>query len=178
MNDVSKEYSQALFALAVEEEREGEYADSLGELRGILVENPRYIELLASPCVPLSERKSIIDETFRGGDEVTKNLASFLKIIVEKGRIGEILDIIDEAMAMLKSAEGISTAFVTSAVELNDDEKSSLREKLEKKLGHRVELVCGVDESLIGGVVVNVDGNVIDGSIKRKLSDIRTLISD
>ena len=176
MNDVSKEYSQALFALAVEEGKESEYADSISELSKIISENSRFVELLASPCVPLSERKTVIDEVFKGGDEVTKNLSSFLKIIAEKGRISEIGEILAESMAMLKSAEGISTAYVTSAVELTDDEKSALRAKLEKKLSKKVELVCDVDKSLIGGVVVNVDGNIIDGSIKRKLSDIREII--
>ena len=177
MNDVSKEYSEALFALAAEDHKEKAYADALVMLRGILCENPRFIELLSSPCISLSERGAVIDRVFDGGDEVEKNLASFLKILCEKGHVAEIIDIIDETVSRLKTAEGLSTAYVTSAVAMSDAEKASLAEKLEKKLGHKVELVCDVDAALLGGVIVRVDGNVIDGSLRYKLQNIKEIIS-
>ena len=177
MNDVSKEYSEALFSLAAEESKEKDYAEALAGLRSVLVENPKFIDLLSSPCISLSERKKVVDTVFKGGDEVQTNIASFLKLLCEKGHVNEIFDIIDETTDMLKAAEGISTGYVTSAVELTDAERSELAEKLEKLLGHRVELVCGVDESLLGGVVVRIDGKVIDGSLKYKLQNIKEIIS-
>ena len=42
-----------------------------------------------------------------------------------------------------------------------------------KHLGHRVELDCSVDKSLIGGVKVTVDGKVIDGSVKQRLHELK-----
>lgn len=177
MNDVSKEYSEALFSLAAEESREKEYAEALAVLKGLISENPKFIELLSSPCVSLSERKNVIDTVFNGGDEIETNLASFMKVLCEKGHVGEILDIIDETTKMLKAAEGVSTAYVTSAIELSDAERSALAGKLAKKLGHRVELVCDVDKSLLGGVIVKVDGNIIDGSLRYKLQNIKEIIS-
>ena len=177
MNDVSKEYSEALFSLAAEESKEKEYAEALAVLKGLISENPKFIELLSSPCVSLSERKNVIDTVFNGGDEIETNLASFMKLLCEKGHVGEILDIIDETIGRLKAAEGVSTAYVTSAIELSDAERSALTEKLAKKLGHRVELVCDVDKSLLGGVIVRVDGNVIDGSLRYKLQNIKEIIS-
>ena len=176
MNDVSKEYSQALFTIAVEENRVGEYASALDEIKRILGENPQYIDLLASPCVSLDERRRAIDAAFEGGDAVERNIASFLKLLCEKGRIRDVFDIIDETVAMLRASEGVSTAIVTSAVELTDAEKTELCEKLEKKLGHRVELECSVDPSLLGGVSVSVDGKLIDGSIRHKLQSIKEII--
>ncbi len=176
MNDVSKEYSEALFALAVESSKEREYAEAIGNFRTAVGAAPSYIELLVSPCVPLSERKSLIDEVFKGGDEVELNIASFAKLLCEKGHIRELFEIIDETLRMLKSAEGISTARVTSAVEMTEDEKSELADKLSKKLGHGVELECSVDESLLGGVIVEVDGKVIDGSLRYKLQNIKEVI--
>ena len=56
MNDVSKEYSEALFSLAAEKSKEKEYAEALAVLKGLISENPKFIELLSSPCVSLSER--------------------------------------------------------------------------------------------------------------------------
>ena len=177
MNDVSKEYSEALFSLAAEGSKEKEYAKALAELKDVLIANPKFIDLLSSPCVSLSERKKVIDTVFMGGDEIETNLASFLKILCEKGHVREIFDIIDETIGRLKAAEGLSTAYVTSAIGLSDAERSELAEKLAKKLGHRVELVCDVDKSLLGGVIVKVDGNIIDGSLRYKLQNIKEIIS-
>ncbi len=175
-NEISKEYSEALFAIAAEEKREKEYEVSITELRDILVQNPQYIELLASPCITLSERKAIIDETFKGGDEITLHLASFLKLLCDKGRVGGAVGMLDETIRMLKSASGVSTARITSAIPLTEDELSGLCAGLEKRLGHSIEPVLEIDESLIGGVIVRVDGQVIDGSIRHRLQSIKEII--
>ena len=95
---------------------------------------------------------------------------------MKNGRSRELVEIIDEYQAIFKSAIGVSTAYVTSAAPLNGVEMDALRKNLEKRLGHKVETVFSIDASLIGGVVVRVDGKVIDSSIKSQLSDIRELI--
>ncbi|MCI8388829.1 MAG: ATP synthase F1 subunit delta [Clostridiales bacterium] len=175
MTDISREYSEALFALAAEAGRGQEYADALAMIRGLLVENPDYIELLASPSIPMDERRAAVDAAFTGS-ETMDDIASFMKLLCERGHVRDIFDIIDDFQALYKSASGVSTAFITSAVELSETEKQSLCEKLEKKLGHRVELQLSVDASLIGGLIVRVDGKIMDGSIKNRLSDIKELI--
>lgn len=175
-DEISREYSEALFALAAEEGREKEYLSELSRLRAILAENPQYIELLASPCIPLSERRTIIDSTFKGTDEITLHLASFLKLLCDKGRISRAVDIIEEAIRLLKSASGISSAHIISALPLTEDELQRLCDRLEKQLGHKIEPSCEVDESLIGGVIIHVDGQVIDGSIRHRLQSIKEII--
>ena len=175
MTDAGREYAAALYTLAAEEERAGDYSEALTMLAGLLRENPDYIELLASPGISMDERRAAIDEAF-GGDAVMDNLASFLKLLCERGHIREIFTIIDEYQALYKSASGVSTAYVSSAAPMSEEEAEALRKKLEQKLGHRVELKLSVDESLIGGVVVRVDGKIMDGSIKSRLSDIREML--
>ena len=66
---------------------------------------------------------------------------------------------------------------MTSAVELTEAEKAALTEKLGKKLGRTIHLECSVDPSLLGGLVVNVDGKVIDGSLKHKLQEIKEVMT-
>lgn len=175
MTEVSREYSGAVYMLAAESGSEDEYSAALAELSKLLRENPGFIELLASPCVSLDERCAVIDKAFSGG-EVIENIASFLKILTEKGHIRDIFDIIDDFEALRKSAGGISTAAVTSAVELTGEETSALTCKLEKMLGHKIELKTSVDPSLIGGMVVRVDGKVMDGSVKGRLNEIGKII--
>ena len=175
MNDVSREYSEALFRLASEQDKGQEYSDALGLVKQLVVENPEYIDFMCSPKIPMHEREAAIDAAF-SGDEVMTNIASFLKLLMKNGRSRELVEIIDEYQAIFKSAIGVSTAYVISAAPLNGAEMDALRKNLEKRLGHKVETVFSTDASLIGGVVVRVDGKVIDSSIKSQLSDIRELI--
>ena len=66
---------------------------------------------------------------------------------------------------------------MTSAVELTEGEKAKLIEKLSQKLGRTIHLECAVDPSLLGGLVVNVDGKVIDGSLRSKLQEIKEVMT-
>ena len=68
-------------------------------------------------------------------------------------------------------------AVVTSAVRLKEAETVALRAKLEKKLGRQVTLQCHVNPELIGGIRVEVDGRVIDGSIRNKLEEIKEVMN-
>ena len=56
------------------------------------------------------------------------------------------------------------------------DEKSSLEEKLEKKSGHKVMMEYVVDESILGGLIVEMDGKIIDTSLKKHLKDVKDVI--
>lgn len=175
MTEISKEYAEALYALAAEDDACDEYAKALSDVADILKKNPDFIELLASPNIPLGERREVIDKVF-GSEGICENIASFLKLLTEKGRIRDIFECIEDFEKLYKDIGGVATAYVTSAAPLTDDEKSALRSKLEKKLSRRVELVTKVDESILGGIIVNVDGRIMDGSLKAKLSDIREML--
>ena len=78
---------------------------------------------------------------------------------------------------LARGYRGESMAVVTSAVELKEAETVALRAKLEKKLGRKVTLQCRVDPELIGGIRVEVDGRVIDGSIRNKLEEIKEVMN-
>ena len=176
MKRVSEEYAAALFTLATEENVKPEVADSLKMVKALVLEYSDYIDLLASVNIPFDERCEIIDKTF---DQALHEFAvSFIKLICERGHIRDLTDCIDEYLKLYEASDGIATANITSAVTLNDEEKERLQKKLEVKLSRRVELVCSVDESILGGVVIHVDGNIMDGSLRTKLAEIGGVIGN
>ena len=73
-------------------------------------------------------------------------------------------------------AVAMSTAQVTSAVPLTESEKQQLAEKLSARFGRTVTLECAVDESLLGGMVVRVDGKVLDGSLRGRLHAVKEVM--
>lgn len=138
-------------------------------------ENPRYMELLSSPVIPIEERKSIIEAAF--GGFVCRDAVSFLKLLCERKHIGGLSDCVKEYKAMLDESKKISTARVRSAVELDEKQKAALIRKLEKKSGHRVVMEYAVDKSIIGGLTIELDGKIMDASLNKHLRDIKDVIS-
>ena len=176
MTRVSEEYAAALFTLAAQENVKHDVAESVKTVKTLVSEYPEYIDLLASPNIPLDERRDVIDKAF--GTSVHEYAVSFVKLICERGHIRELCECIDEYLKLYEASDGIATANITSAVELTDFEKESIRGKLEAKLARRVELVCSVDDSILGGVVIRVDGSIMDGSLKTKLAEIGEAIGN
>ena len=176
MTQIAEEYSQALFTLATEENAKREVADSVKTLVDIMRENIEYTDLLASPNIPLIERCELIDKAF--GNFLHEYAVSFLKLLTERGHIRDFFDCAEEFLKLYEASDGIVTAHVTSAAPLNGAQRDALRDKLEKKLSRRVELVCDIDESILGGLIVKADGNIMDGSLKTKLAKIGDLVGN
>lgn len=174
MTDMSNEYGTALFMLANENSAEQEYAGALEKVSKVFNENPEYIDFLASPSIPLKERTDAIEQAFTGA--VPEYIINFLQILCEKGHIKSFESCVTEYNKLLDALQNIVTAHVSSAVELTESEKESLRLKLEKIRGASVVLECCVDKSLIGGIIVEIEGKVIDGSLRRRLHEVKDVM--
>ena len=175
MTEIIKEYSTALFMLASENGEQKEYAGLLGEIKDIFLKNPNYLTLLSSPSIPVTERLLAIDEVFK--DKLPEYLLSYLKLLCEKGRIGEFIESVAEYNALLNASERVFLVKVTSAKELTDEEKSKLIQKLENLQRGTVEAEYSVDSTLLGGMIVEIDGKVMDGSLRRRLQDVKEVIN-
>lgn len=175
MTSIAEEYAAALFTLAAEQNSKTEVAQSLEAVRDLIAENPEYADLLCTPSIPLDERLSLVDEAF--GEQLHEYAVSFVKLICERGHIRELDRCIGEYLNLYNAYDGIATAYVTSATELDENARAALIAKLEKKLSRKVELICDVDATILGGVIVKVDGAIMDGSLKAKLADIGDIIA-
>ena len=174
MAQISKEYAEALFTLACEESLEEEFLTALEKIGNILEKEPAYAELLASPGIPLGERLSAV-ETALGG-VVPEYVVSWTQLLCEKGRIGYFSECLKEYRSLLAAKQSVVTARVTSAVALTEKESESLKQKLEKISGGTVLLDTAIDPSLLGGVVVEINGRVMDGSLRHRLRMVKEVM--
>lgn len=175
MQETNKEYAEALFILAAENNCLEEYSKHLSGIRVLTEENREYIEFLSSPAIPLSERLSAIDEAF--GKEMPEYIVSFLKLLCENGRIRELWGSIDEFELLMKNAMNRTVATVYSAVPLSDEQKKALCAKLEKMCSKQIDARYVEDKSLIGGIRVEVDGKTLDGSIEKRLQKVKGVMN-
>ncbi len=176
MRQTDREYAEALFCLCVEEDICESALSDMKTVREAFCENPEYSLMLASPAIPLSERLAAIDEAFSG--RICEYCVYFLKLLCEKGRMSILLDSIEEFENLCTVYFGRITANITSAVELNDKQKSALLEKLEKANNKMIVPTYKVDPSVMGGLLVEMDGRVYDGTLKSRLRDVKEVMLD
>lgn len=175
MTEMSKEYGTALFMLAKENNEQKGYAQALDEILAQFNANPEYVELLASPSIPKDERVEAIERAF--GTSMPEHVVSFLKLLCERGRIRQLAECAEAYNKLLEEDMKISVARVRSVIELTVAERKALKKKLEKMTGRAVELECVIDTSILGGLSVEIDGKIIDGSVRHRLNEMKDVIS-
>lgn len=174
MTLISKEYASALFELAAEGGAEREFADALRFIEKELSAQPDYMTLLSSPNIPKDERCALLDRAF--SDSVPEYVMSMTKLLCERGRMRDFGEVAREYDSLYRALELISDARITSVVELTDEEKKALVARLENMCHRKVRPTYEIDPSILGGIVVRMDDTLIDGSLKRKLKDVKEVI--
>lgn len=173
-NNISNEYAEALFALALEEKAIDAYYEELQKIKALFESNMEYIEFLSSPSVSTEEKLGAISVALEG--KVNDNIVSFLKLLSERGRAELFFACLSDFEGLYNESKKTMLVRVTSATELNSNEKKKLKSALEKKYSLKVELKCIVDKSILGGIIVETEDSVLDGSLKKKLRDVKDVI--
>lgn len=165
---VSKTYGEALFDLALEDGTLTTIIEEVNIVKGAIAENPDLLKLLSHPKINKEEKISVIENIFKG--RVSDSLVGFLVIIVQKDRYDDLDGIFEYFIAKVREYKNIGVASVTSAVELTEEQKKQVEQKLLQTTKYsQFELSFYVDKSLIGGLVIRIGDRVVDSSIKTKL---------
>lgn len=174
MKQTSKAYAEALFAIALEQKKVSEFAEHLEQIETVIQENPDYVSYLKTPALPLSERLAAIEEAF--GNTMPEEIVSYLKLLCENGHISALKDSITEFLRLEMAVSNTVTITITSAVALNDAQKEKLIQKLEAKYRKCFFPVYRVDSALLGGIRIEMEDKVIDGSILKRLQSLKEVI--
>lgn len=162
-------YASALFDLA-RDQRQIETVDkSLDTLAQALLDSREFAELAASPLVSRNqagEAFAALAPTL-GLDPLTTN---FLGVIARNGRKGQLRAIIRAFKRLAAEHRGETSAEVTTAHPLNDDQLAALRQQLRARAGRDVAIDSTVDPQILGGLVVKLGSQMIDASIRTKLN--------
>ena len=131
--------------------------------------------LLASPGISQRERLESIRTVF--GESLHPHVRSMIGLLCEKGRIRLFHSCVEEYRALMHLHDKITTAKVVSAVPLTEREHDALKQKLERISRKTVILECSVDPSLLGGVTVEMNGTVMDGSLRHRLHEVKDVMN-
>lgn len=164
-------YATALFGLARDQKQIDTVSQSLVKLRSALRESTDFATLTTSPLIGREEglKATLAAAGALGVDPLTRN---FLGVLAKGRRLGILGNVIRDFMRLAAHARGETTAEVTSAHPLNDDQVAALKARLKASIGRDVTVDLRVDPAILGGLVVRVGSRMIDSSIKTKLDNL------
>jgi F-type H+-transporting ATPase subunit delta len=173
---VSKTYGDALFELAVEENKLDSMLEEVRAVAEALQENAQLTTLMNHPKIDKENKIQLIENIFRG--QVSDELVGLMRMIVEKDHYKELPSVFTYFIDTVKEYRNIGTAYVTSAVELSAAQKKAVEKKLLATTKYvQFEMHYDVDAGLIGGMVIRIGDRVVDSSIKTKLYDLTRELS-
>ena len=164
-------YASALFDLARDERQIDSVSASLQTLRQALDSNEDLKALTTSPLIGRSDAGRAVAALAPALkiDPVTTN---FLGVLARNGRLRQLPEVIRIFGRLASEHRGETTAEVTSARPLDDDQIASLRAKLGERAGRAINVETRVDPSILGGIVVRLGSQMIDASIRTKLNTL------
>jgi F-type H+-transporting ATPase subunit delta len=161
---VARRYARALLDLADEEHAVEEYRRSLQGLAAAF--DRATIALLRDPRVPLARRSAALSEATK--DEPPA-IRAVLMLMLERDRIERVPAIAATYGELVDEREGIAEARVTTALELDESQRSELVRRLERASGKKIRATFAVDPALIGGAKVQLGDHLIDASLDAQL---------
>ena len=171
MTSLAREYGEALYELARDENLGLLIFEQMDDISALLKQQPEFIRLLCSRAIDRETRLKIVDDTF--GNHVHPYVTNFMKLLVQREHFDAFLLCAQWFHQRYNDDNGIVEARVTSAVALEENELTALRVKLAHISGRQVKLITAVDPSLIGGVRVEMDGRRYDNTIQDRLGRLR-----
>lgn len=168
---ISVRYANALFLLSEEKDIVDEVYNSMLIINNQCKNTPAFNELLDSPIIYPEQKKETLKSIFE--KYVSEIILNFLGVIVDNKREPLLESISRNYIDYYKKRKGIKIATLYTAHKLEDTYISSINELLEKEFSAKIELSLVVQEHLIGGFILMVDGKMLDVSIFNKLKELK-----
>ena len=127
-------------------------------------------ELFANPVVTVDEKQNVIERIF--SNALAPTVKNFLLVLAMRKRLGLLESILEEYKKELNKCENIVRLKVTSAVEISEEKREDLRQKIIEKLAKEADIRWNVDNSIIGGLLFDIDGTIVDDSLATKLNNL------
>lgn len=161
-SQIAKRYAQALFDVVPAEERTTlteEFQQAL-----VVLQDPQIRRTFTHPRTSADRKADLIRLM-----NLSTTMEHFLLLIIEKNRDQFLPQIEKELSALVLKSQQITVAEVISAVELKEQTLNQLKVQLEQLSRKTVQLKTSVDPKIGGGLIIKIDGKVMDGSVNHSL---------
>jgi F-type H+-transporting ATPase subunit delta len=170
LSTVARPYARAAFSKALNESSGLETWSRMLKMLSATVQEASVAAVLDSPATTTEEETKFLIELL--GEELNQYGKNFVTVISEYGRTALIPEISSMFELLKAHHEQTLDVEITSAFDVSESDQELLSKVLKDKLQRDIQLSTGVDESLIGGVLIKAEDTVIDNSVRGKLEKL------
>lgn len=164
---IARRYAKAALEMAIERQLDDVVAQDLESIETLGASSADFRAMMRSPIIDAQIKISVLKEAL--GATINPLTMEFLRLIIEKGRGDVWREIVMEYRALLDDRKNIERVRITSAVALGEEERSRIEAALVARLGKTVIATYDTDPAILGGAVIHVGDEVLDGSIRHQL---------
>lgn len=168
---VAKVYAEALLEISLEKKNSELIEDELHSVANSLYNDSEVWEFLLSPKIPKEQKIQVIEKSFKGVFSETVN--SLLFLLLKNDRIFFIREIAHQFKLGNDLLKGRIRTYVESATKLKDSQISEIQTTLSQKYKGECIIENIIKPELIGGIVIKFNDNLIDGSIRSQLVNMK-----
>lgn len=176
MTDLAREYGEGLYALCAEEKLTEDMLAELQTMKALFRQEPDFCRLLSNMSLPKQERVAILDHALRG--QVHPYMLNFLKLLCERGILHEFEGCEAAFRESFNRDHAVVEASVTTADALTEDQRGRLLNKLRGMTGKTVHLTEKTDPAVMGGVLLEMNGQRYDNTVRHRLEEIHRAMTD
>lgn len=175
MSQLAERYSTALFELAEETNNIKKWQSEAKLVRKSLDEDMN--KFFLSRQITNNQKKEVLNKAF--SSYIDPMLMNFINLLVDKSRVNYLANILGIFNTTCNSYFGIKEGVVFSARNLSDNQINDIEKAMSQKMNCNVELINKIDVTLISGIKIEIDNEVIDSSMKNSLDNLKmTLLKE
>ncbi|MBD1846475.1 F0F1 ATP synthase subunit delta [Cyanobacteria bacterium FACHB-63] len=170
-SEVLDPYAQALMSLGKSNDLVDRFGEDVSNILDTLNGSQDLKDFVANPLAKGELKKEVLSQVF--GEAVHPFMRNFIMLLVDRRRVIFLEGICQQYLKLLRQFRQTVLAEVTSTVELSDDQKNAVRDKVKAMTkANSVDIETKIDPELIGGVIIKVGSQVIDASLRGQLRRI------
>ena len=171
---LDRRYALALYEVAEEKGKVQEYLQDLREICDLIDNNSDFYEVIKHPQISTKQKKKTFINIFKGN--IDEELLSFLLILIEKNRILYLKEKLNEMEKIDLEKKNTYKGIVKTTEPLSEEQFNRLLSKLENKYNKKIILKQIIDPNILGGIYVRVNNEVMDGTVKLRLEQLKSLM--
>jgi F-type H+-transporting ATPase subunit delta len=165
-------FAQALADVAAELKQEDQVLEELTSFSALLDSNKELMEALTHPAIPFSAKRNIVQELAKE-IPLTRTVVNFVLVLIERARLPQFQEVLEAYEGILDELHGIVRADVFASEKVGKAADQRLQKAVSTLTGKEVKVHYHVDESLIGGLKLQIGSTIYDGSIGTQLEEFR-----
>ena len=172
---LARPYAQAIYSLAKEADALDAWSEALAFLKSV-ANDSTFQATVSAPDIQLTD----VEDLFLSicSDQVTEEVRNFIRLLVRNGRLSVLDDVAKQYESLKADDEGVVSAVIQSAFDLDETQVGAITEILSKKLEKKISPSVTTDPNLIGGIKVYVGDKVWDASVRGRLQHMAATLTN